>query len=141
MHLDAVANATVIATNSKTGAQKTVQADGSGNYSIDGLPSGIYSLDATANGFTVIPKSGIALSDGQSLQMNLSMKLTAVTEEVTVNAGVNSMAVKSAPSGGYLEERSARSLVSNNYIENYTSPMADYGGLVQIVPGSFYNEL
>ncbi len=132
-----VANATVIATNSKTGAQKTVQADGSGNYSIDGLPSGTYSLDASANGFTVIPKSGIALSAGQSLQMNLAMKLTAVTEEVTVNAGVDSMAVKSAPSGGYLEERSARSLVSDTYIENYTSPMADYGELVQVVPGAF----
>jgi iron complex outermembrane receptor protein len=132
-----VANATVTATNHATGATKSAQADGSGNYSIDGLPSGTYTVDASASGLTAIQKTGVVLSAGQSLQLNMAMKLNAVTEEVTVNAGVASVAVKSAPSGGYLEERSARSLVSNNYIENYTSPMADYGELVQIVPGAF----
>jgi iron complex outermembrane recepter protein len=132
-----VAGATVTATNNVTGAKKTIQADASGNYSIDELPSGTYSLDASANGFTAIPKTGIYLAAGQSTQVNVTMKLSAVTEEVTVNSGVDSMAVRSAPSGGYLEQRSARSLVSNTYIENYTSPMADYGELVQIVPGAF----
>jgi iron complex outermembrane receptor protein len=132
-----VPNATVTATNNVTGVKKTIQADGSGNYSIDELPSGTYTLDASANGFTAIPKTAIFLAAGQAMQVNMTMKLTAVTEEVTVNAGVDSIAVRAAPSGGYLEQRSARSLVSNNYIENYTSPMADYGELVQIVPGAF----
>jgi iron complex outermembrane recepter protein len=45
--------------------------------------------------------------------------------------------VQSAPSGGYLEERSARSEISNHYIENFVSPVADYGEIVQIVPGAF----
>ena len=40
-------------------------------------------------------------------------------------------------SGGFVEERSAQSLISNTYVENFTSPVADYGEIVQIVPGTF----
>ncbi len=77
------------------------------------------------------------LAAGQKLQVNLTMKISAVLEEVTVNAGVDSVAVQTAPSGAFLEARSAQSLVSNTYIENFTSPVADYGEIVQIVPGAF----
>ncbi len=132
-----VANATVTATNTATGASKTVQADANGSYSIDGLAAGTYSLEAKGTGFAASSKPGIMLGEGQTQHVAVTLQISAVMEEVTVNAGVDSVAVKSAPSGGYLEERSAQSLVSNSYIENYTSPVADYGELVQIVPGAF----
>jgi iron complex outermembrane recepter protein len=132
-----VSNATVTATNKATGATKTVHSDGTGVYSIEGLEPGTYTLDATGTGFTANSKSDIVLAAGQKLQVNLTMKISAVMEEVTVNAGIDSVAVQTAPSGGFLEARSAQSLVSNTYIENFTSPMADYGEIVQIVPGAF----
>lgn len=132
-----VPNATVAATNKVTGATKTVHCDGTGGYSIDGLEPGTYTLDATGTGFTASSKSEILLTAGQKVQVNLTMKISAVMEEVTVNAGIDSVAVQTAPSGSYLEARSAQSLVSNTYIENFTSPVADYGELVQIVPGAF----
>ena len=132
-----VANATVTATNTATGASKTVQADANGSYSIDGLAAGTYSLEAKGTGFAASSKPGIMLGEGQTQHVAVTLQISAVMEEVTVNAGVDSVAVKSAPSGGYLEERSAQSLVSNTYIENFTSPVADYGELVQIVPGAF----
>ena len=132
-----VPNAAVTATNAATGEKKTENADANGAYSIDGLAAGTYTVGAVGNGFALGSKPGVVVSAGQTLQINLTLQVSAVTEEVTVNAGVDSVAVKSAPSGGYLEERSARSLVSNTYIENYTSPVADYGELVQIVPGAF----
>ncbi len=114
-----------------------MHADGSGAYSIDGLDAGTYTIDASGTGFTASSKSDISLIAGQKAQVNLTMKLSAVMEEVTVNAGVDSVAVQTAPSGGFLEARSAQSLVSNTYIENFTSPVADYGEIVQIVPGAF----
>jgi iron complex outermembrane receptor protein len=132
-----VPNATVSATNKATGAAKTVHSDGSGAYSIDGLEAGTYTVDASGTGFTASSKSDIVLTAGQKAQVNLTMKISAVMEEVTVNAGVDSVAVQTAPSGGFLEARSAQSLVSNTYIENFTSPVADYGEIVQVVPGAF----
>jgi len=132
-----VPNAAVTATNKTSGATKTVHSDGSGVYSFDGLEAGTYTVDASGTGFTANSKSDIVLAAGQKLQVNLTMKISAVLEEVTVNAGVDSVAVQTAPSGAFLEARSAQSLVSNSYIENFTSPVADYGEIVQIVPGAF----
>ena len=132
-----VPNATVTATNMATGEKKTVEANGSGGYSIDGLPAGTYMLEAKGNGFAVNSKGGITLSDGQTQQVTLTLQVGAVVQEVTVNSGIESTAVQAAPSGGFLEERTPQSLVSNNYIENFTSPIADYGEIVQVVPGTF----
>src|ERR1700734_3962666 len=132
-----VDNATGTATNKATSAAKTVHSDGSGAYVIDGLEPGTYTIDASGTGFTASSKSDILLTPGQRVQANMTMKISAVMEEVTVNAGVDSVAVQTAPSGAFLEARSAQSLVTNSYIENFTSPVADYGELVQIVPGAF----
>jgi len=132
-----VPNATVTATNIATGEKKTVNAKDDGSYSIDGLAAGTYTLEAVGNGFAKNSKSGITLADGQTQQVTLALEVGAVVQEVTVNAGVDSVAVRSAPSGGFLEERSAQSLISSTYIQNFVSPVADYGELVQIVPGAF----
>jgi iron complex outermembrane receptor protein len=132
-----VPNATVTATNIATGEKKTVNANSGGSYSIDGLAAGTYTLEAKGNGFAVNSKAAITLSDGQTQQVTLTLQVGAVVQEVTVNSGIESTAVQAAPSGGFLEERTPQSLVSNNYIENFTSPIADYGELVQVVPGTF----
>ena len=133
----AVANAAVTVRNDATGAVKTARTDANGRYAVDGLPAGTYSVEATAGGFAKISKTGIALAAGQTQQVALTLTIGSVAEQITVNAGVDSVAAQSAPSGGFIEERSAQSLVSNTYIENFTAPIADFGEIVQIVPGTF----
>ncbi|MGD0890915.1 MAG: TonB-dependent receptor [Terracidiphilus sp.] len=132
-----VANATVTAKNEATGALKTTRSDTSGNYSFDGLPAGTYTVQASAIGFALYSKEGIQLASGQTQQVALTLTVSSVAEQVTVNAGIDSVAAQAAPSGGFIEERTPQSLISNTYIENFTSPIADFGEIVQIVPGSF----
>jgi iron complex outermembrane receptor protein len=132
-----VANATVTAKNGATGAVKTTRTDASGSYSIDGLPAGTYSVQATAVGFAPFSKSSVELLAGQSEQVALTLSVSSVAEQITVNAGIDSIAAQAAPSGGFIEERTPQSLITNTYIENFTSPIADFGEIVQIVPGSF----
>ena len=132
-----VANATVTVTNVTTGAVKTTHSDSGGFYSIDGLPAGASTVEVDATGFAKLSKTGVVLLDGQSQHVPLTLNIQSMVQEVTVNAGVESIAAQTAPSGGFLEQRSAQSLVSNTYIRNFTSPMADFGELVQIVPGAF----
>jgi iron complex outermembrane receptor protein len=132
-----VGNAAVTVTNTATGANQTTHTDASGNYSIEALPAGTYTVDAVAGGFAKNFKTGVVLVDGQSQHVALTLSVQSVVQEVTVNAGIASIAAQTAPSGGFVEERSAQSLVSSNYIQNFTSPIADYGELVQVVPGAF----
>jgi iron complex outermembrane receptor protein len=132
-----VQNATVTVTNTATGAVKTVRPDPSGAFSADGLPAGTYTLTASANGFATNSKSGIVLSDGQTQHVAIALTINALVQQVEVNAGIDSIAAQTAPSGGFIEERSAQSLISNSYIRNFTSPIADFGSILQIVPGAF----
>ena len=46
-------------------------------------------------------------------------------------------AAVAAPSQGSLTARSAQSLISNEYIRNYTSPVSDYSQVLQMAPGTF----
>ena len=133
----AISSAQVTVTNVATGAKKSVYSDTVGHYTVDSLAAGTYTVDASSLGFAANSKSNVVLAAGQSQQVGLTLAITTVVQEVTVNGGIESIAAESAPSGGFVEERSARSLVSNNYIENFTSPIADYGEIVQIVPGAF----
>jgi iron complex outermembrane receptor protein len=134
---NSVAKAQVAAKDEATHAVRTAYTDGTGAYSIDGLPAGTYTLEATASGFAVLTREGVLLAADQTLQVPLKLNVNSVAEQITVNAGIDSIAAQSAPSGGFIEERSAQSLVSNTYIENFTSPIADFGEIVQIVPGTF----
>jgi len=133
----AVVDATVTLTNSANGATKVLHSDSNGAYSFEGLAAGKYNVEAAAGGFGKVSRVAITLADGQSQHVPLTLTINALTEMITVNAGIDSMASESAPSGGFIEERSAQSLISNTYIENFTAPIADFGELVQIVPGAF----
>jgi iron complex outermembrane receptor protein len=133
----AVVDAAVTLTNSSTGAKQAARADANGAYSFEGLSAGQYSVEASAGGFGKVSKASITLTDGQTQRVPLTLSINAITEMITVNAGIDSIASESAPSGGFIEERTTQSLISNNYIENFTAPIADFGELVQIVPGAF----
>jgi iron complex outermembrane recepter protein len=132
-----VPNAQVTATNIANGASKSVRAGASGGFTIDGLAAGTYTLQAVSSGFSVSARSGITLSPEQTQEINLTLQVGAVVEAVTVNAGIDSVAVQAAPSGGFVEERSAQSLIPETYIQNFTSPISDFGEIVQVVPGAF----
>jgi iron complex outermembrane receptor protein len=133
----ALVNAQVAVRNQATGATRITKTDTNGFYSIDGLNVGTYTVEAQAAGFAQISQSGVVIALGQPQHVALTLSVSAVAEQVTVNAGVDSIAAQAAPSGGFIEERSAQSLISDTYIRNFVSPIADYGEIVQIVPGTF----
>ncbi|WP_348265322.1 TonB-dependent receptor [Telmatobacter sp. DSM 110680] len=120
------------------GVTRTARADANGAYSVDGLPAGTYVVVADASSFSTATTGGVKLAAGQSEQLEpLTLSVASVAEQITVNSGIESIAAETAPSGGFVEERSAQSLISDTYVENFTSPIADYGEIVQIVPGTF----
>jgi iron complex outermembrane receptor protein len=133
----AVVNAAVTAKNEATGAISTAKTNNIGVYSFPSLPPGAYRIEATATGLAASTKTVTITASSEPQHLGITLTINSVAEQITVNAGIDSIAAETAPSGGFVEERSAQSLISNTYIENFTSPVADYGEIVQIVPGAF----
>ncbi len=81
-----VAGAKVTITNISTSAARAVESGGDGSYLITNLPPGAYKLEAAKDGFVTYVRTGIVLQVGSSPQMNVTMKVGAVTETVEVSA-------------------------------------------------------
>lgn len=135
---NAVPNATIIVTNEAGTLQRTVTADQLGHFSISGLPAGKYTVRANADGFAQAVRNNLQVSDGQVQEISLALNVGNVSQMVTVEASaVNSLAAQHAPMDALLSATSARTEIRRAYIENYTSPLADYGEITQMVPGTF----
>ena len=81
-----IPGAAVTARNVATGVSTKTVANGSGFYSILNLPVGTYTLTVEQSGFRQYVRSGIALSTGETLGLNVRMELGAVTQSVQVTS-------------------------------------------------------
>jgi iron complex outermembrane receptor protein len=135
---NAIPNVAITVTNESGNLQKTTITNQQGRFLIDGLPAGKYNVKATAEGFAPAARGGLQLSDGQTQDVSLPLSVGNVSQMVTVEAtAVNSLAARYAPMDALLTATSARTEINRSYIENYTSPLADYGEITQMVPGTF----
>ena len=130
--------AAVSVRNEANGAVQKVSSDAQGKYSFASLPSGKYTVQVDANGFNTSKKSGIALAAGQSADVPVTLELGNVSEEITVEASeANSVAAAMAPMDALLQETSPHTEITQAFVNNFTSPLADYGEVVQMTPGTF----
>jgi iron complex outermembrane recepter protein len=131
----AVVDAALIIRNDATGAIKTTVTDARGQFSATDLATGTYAVEVAVPGFDIVRRTNVVIGDGTT---ELAIKLTVanISETVTVSAALPAAAA-AAPSQGSLTATSAVSLVSNEFIRNYTSPVSDYAQVLQMTPGTF----
>nr|WP_246301679.1 TonB-dependent receptor [Granulicella arctica] len=134
----ALPNAAVSIKSESTAFLRKTTSDALGHFSAINLPAGKYSVEAEAPGFAATRKTGIQLGASQSQELSLSLSIGNANDQVTVEANASgSMAAALSPVGALLEARSARSEISSDFIQQFTSPVADYGEISQIVPGVY----
>ena len=80
----AVPGATVAIKNTATGVVRNATTDSSGLYSVPNILPGPYQVTASAKGFSTLVRSGITLAVGQRLQLNLTLQVGAVSQQVQV---------------------------------------------------------
>ena len=131
-----VVNAAVVIRNEATGETRAIVTDGAGHFTASGLPVGAYTVGVTVPGFTTARRSNVRLTAGKIENVAFTLSVAALTENVTVSAGLPA-AAQVAPSQGSLDARSAQSLISEQFIQNFTSPVADYTQVIQMAPGTF----
>jgi hypothetical protein len=79
-----VGSATVIATNTETGAVRTAVTDDAGRYQIVSLPIGPYEVSVSKNGFQDAIRTGIRLVVAQEAIVDLTLQVSRVKSEVRV---------------------------------------------------------
>jgi len=124
----------------KDEAAGTVQkatSDSVGKYSFN-LPAGKYTIQVDAPGFSTGQKTGVQLAAGQQIDVPMTLQLGNVSEQITVEASeANSVAGELAPMDALLAETSAHTEITQAMINNFMSPVADYGEAVQMAPSTF----
>lgn len=107
---------TVTVTNTDTGAQRVVVTNENGAYRAVLLPLGTYTVSAELSGFKRYEQTGLTLSAGQTLTVDLSMAVGGVEEVVSVTAENPVVDTAKVDVGRNLGEREVKNLplVSRN---------------------------
>ncbi|MGI8638385.1 MAG: carboxypeptidase regulatory-like domain-containing protein [Pyrinomonadaceae bacterium] len=86
----AIAGASVIVKNEKTGEERTVIAREDGTFQVVALKPTTYTVSGTANNFQTFSQKGIELLVGQEANVTLTLQPTGVTAQVDIVGGEES---------------------------------------------------
>ncbi|MDE1176694.1 MAG: carboxypeptidase regulatory-like domain-containing protein [Edaphobacter sp.] len=81
-----VPGATVVVHADATGQEKTVTTSGDGQYRVQYLVPGMYTVKVEASGFAASTRSGIQLALSQQVHLDVAMSLSGTTQSVDVSA-------------------------------------------------------
>ncbi|MGH9353660.1 MAG: carboxypeptidase-like regulatory domain-containing protein, partial [Terriglobia bacterium] len=81
-----VPGAKITATQTETGRARTTISGSDGYYALPNLPVGPYRLEVRSPSFSTYVQSGIILEVGNNIQINVSLRVGAVTQQVQVAA-------------------------------------------------------
>ena len=113
-----VPDATVKATNSETGATRTAVTDGQGRYRFASLPVGLYDIKVERAGFRTSIWKDVNLDVGQTVLIDLVLKVSPVTLEVIVTSPAPLINANSAELSYLVEEKKIEALPLNG--RNFT---------------------
>jgi outer membrane receptor protein involved in Fe transport len=124
----AVPGATVTATNSGTGSKADTISDQDGSYSFRNLLPGTYELAISMQGFKELRRTGIRVSAGNPMRMDLKLELGALTEVVNVESAAALLQTEKSDLSTELTAKELTSLPLNQF--------RNYQGLLNLVPGT-----
>jgi hypothetical protein len=118
---------TVTATQTETGATRSTVTTVTGAYHMPALPIGTYVVKAELQGFATILREGLRLGVGESVVVDLVMRVAALEESVTVVGGAPLVDTRSSE---------VASRVRQEQIESLPLSGRNWLDLVALVPGA-----
>ena len=82
----AVPDARVEAKNLDTNFTRSQDSDASGRFALLQMPPGRYTVTASKPGFATMVQENLELTVGQALSLTISMRISSVSEEITITA-------------------------------------------------------
>ena len=109
----AVPGVTVTAKNPATGFTRSEVTDSEGVFRLNALPVGSYDLHAELAGFSAYDRKGFVVNLGESLDVNIDLKVAGVAESVNVTAESPLVSTNSSSVGGVVDTTKIESLPLN----------------------------
>lgn len=100
-----IVGAQVTARGLANGSTTTVTTNDSGLYALRALPIGAYTLTVEKPGFKKLVRTNLTLSTGQSLELNLTLEIGAVTESINVSTSASSIDTRSSDVSQLVESK------------------------------------
>ena len=109
----AVPGASVVLKNTATNYERQATTDKDGRFRGLLLPLGPYKVTVSLKGFSTMVRDGINLSVGQTVNLPVTMKVSAVQEEVLVSGDAPVIETTRAEGADKIDEASIRGLPNN----------------------------
>jgi hypothetical protein len=113
-------------TNTETGWNRVIATDARGSYRAAALPPGAYEMKVEMSGFATELRSGMTVTIGQEVTINLTLKLSTVQETVTVTGDVPLVETTKTSMG---------TTINRSQLDNLPIPGRDFTSLAQLTPG------
>jgi hypothetical protein len=122
----AVPNAAATLVHEGTGSSSSVKSNSQGQFTVPLLAAGSYAVTVEANGFKTSRQSGLTLTAGQQLQLDIRLDVGNVSETVSVTAEAPILTTTTAEDRNTLGATEVREL---------PTPRRDWTNLLQIGNG------
>src|SRR5437899_10236593 len=109
----AIPGAEVTATKTDTGAIRTAFTGADGSYALPNLPGGPYQLKVVLQGFNTYIRDGIVLQVGSNPEINVTLTVGAISEQVTVTANSTLVETKNTGVGQVIDNQRVMELPLN----------------------------
>jgi len=129
-----IPNATVTATQTETGQERTATTSADGTYRFSLLPPGTYKVTFTASGFKPIEVSGFNVNVTEAPVLNRSLEVGAQTDHVTVQSEVETVQTNTSTLGTVVGSQSVVGLPLTT--RNYTNLLGLSAGAAAAVPNA-----
>ena len=124
----AIPGVTVTATNTGTGNQVSAVTDSDGNYTFRNLLPGVYELSASLTGFRELRQTGLRVSAGNPIRIDLKLEVGALAETVNVVSESTLLQTEKADLSSELSSKQIVNLPLNQF--------RNYQKLIDLVPGA-----
>ncbi len=104
---------------------RTAVSDGSGQYKIENLRPGVYTVRFTLEGFNAVAREGVELSGSATTSVNADLTVGSLTETITVSGESPVVDMQNA----------VRQTVLTNEVINAIPSAGSYNSLLVLVPG------
>ena len=108
-----IPGATVAAKNLGTGIVRTSSTDTAGFFTLPSLQPGAYQLTFSDRGFITQVRSGLTLTVGQSLQLNLALKVGSQSQSVEVSGAAPAVQLATSAVSSTVDSQTMRQLPLN----------------------------
>ena len=136
-----ISGASVQVQNVETGLTRSAQSDVAGRYEVRNLPSGSYTITTQNTGFRTEVRSGITLSVGSEVAVNMELTVGTVQETVEVTGEAPAIETTTAAVSGLVSPAQMRDLPLNGRSIDQLALLTP--GVVQqtnVAPGAFGGE-